>query len=86
MTHTLYWSQAERNAEPPALPITSRTERGISRFTGHPPEGTWNLNIPHALPGATPKGRRNLSQAPCFVGSNTAGNGPQDNITIHHYN
>ncbi|KAL7186978.1 hypothetical protein ACSBR2_028643 [Camellia fascicularis] len=86
MSHTLYRSQARRNAEPHALPVTSWKERKTSRFTGHQPEGTWNLNIPHALPGATPEGRQNLSQAPRFAGSNTAGNGPQDSITIHHYN
>ncbi|KAL7188135.1 hypothetical protein ACSBR1_038070 [Camellia fascicularis] len=86
MTHTLYRSQSGRNAEPHALPVTSRKECGTSRFTGHHPEGTRNLNIPHALPGATLEERRNLPQAPCFVGSNTAGNRPQGIITIHHYN
>ncbi|KAL7174176.1 hypothetical protein ACSBR2_033434 [Camellia fascicularis] len=69
MSHTLYRSQAGRNAEPHALPVTSRKERETSRFTGHKPEGTRNLNIPHALPDATLEGRRNLSQAPHFAGS-----------------
>ncbi|KAL7170373.1 hypothetical protein ACSBR2_035274 [Camellia fascicularis] len=73
MSHTLYRSQARRNAEPHALPVTSRKECGTSRFTSHKPEGTRNLNIPHALPSATPKGRRNLSQAPRFAGSKYGG-------------
>ncbi|KAL7169714.1 hypothetical protein ACSBR2_034698 [Camellia fascicularis] len=73
MSHKLYRSQAGRNAEPHAFPITSRKECGTSRFTGHKPEGTRNLNIPHALPGATPEGRRNLSQAPRFGGSKYGG-------------
>ncbi|KAL7249484.1 hypothetical protein ACSBR1_011643 [Camellia fascicularis] len=73
MSHTLYRSQAGRNEEPHALPVTRRKEHETSRFTGHKPEGTQNLNIPHALPGATPKGRQYLFQAPCFAGSKYGG-------------
>ncbi|KAL7208898.1 hypothetical protein ACSBR1_030602 [Camellia fascicularis] len=73
MSHTIYRSQAGRNAEPHALPVTSRKERETSRFTGHKPEGTRNLNIPHVLPGATPEGRQNLSQAARFAGSKYGG-------------
>ncbi|KAL7189690.1 hypothetical protein ACSBR1_039351 [Camellia fascicularis] len=69
MSHTLYRSPAGRNAEPHALPVTSRKERGTSRFIDHKPEGTQKLNIPHTLTGTTPEGRRNLSQAPRFAGS-----------------
>ncbi|KAL7222011.1 hypothetical protein ACSBR1_023849 [Camellia fascicularis] len=69
MSHTLYRSQARRNAEPHALPVTSQKERETSRFTGHKPKGTRNLNIPHALPGVTPEGRQNLFQAPRFADS-----------------
>ncbi|KAL7262322.1 hypothetical protein ACSBR1_000661 [Camellia fascicularis] len=73
MSHTLYQTQAGRNVEPHALSVTSRKERRTSRFTSLKPEGTWNLNIPHALPGATPEGRRNLFQAPHFTGSKYGG-------------
>ncbi|KAL7175610.1 hypothetical protein ACSBR2_029247 [Camellia fascicularis] len=53
---TLYRSQAGRNAEPHALPVTSRKEHGTSTY--------------HTLyRGATPEGRRNLSQAPRFASS-----------------
>ncbi|THG17518.1 hypothetical protein TEA_011430 [Camellia sinensis var. sinensis] len=73
MSHMLYRSQVERNAESHALPVTSRKERGISRFTGHKPEGMRNLNILHTLSGATPEGRQNLSQVPRFAGSKHGG-------------
>ncbi|KAL7217336.1 hypothetical protein ACSBR1_029102 [Camellia fascicularis] len=69
MSHTLYRSQVGRNAKPHALSVTNRKDHGTSRFIGHKPEGTRNLNIPHALPGATPEERRNLSQAPRFASS-----------------
>ncbi|KAL7179477.1 hypothetical protein ACSBR1_042798 [Camellia fascicularis] len=73
MSHTLYQSQVGKNAKPHALSITSRKERGTSRFTGHKSEGTRNLNIPHALPGASTEGMRNLFQAPRFAGSKYGG-------------
>ncbi|KAL7168347.1 hypothetical protein ACSBR2_038731 [Camellia fascicularis] len=73
MSHTLYWSQAERNAESHVLPVTSQKECGTSRFTGHKPKGSQNLNIPHALSGAIPRGRRNLFPAARFADSKYGG-------------
>ncbi|KAL7238048.1 hypothetical protein ACSBR2_004196 [Camellia fascicularis] len=73
MSHTLYRSQAGRNAEPHALPVTSQKECGTSRFTSHKPKGTRNLNIPHPLLGTTPEGRWNPSQVPHFAGSKYGG-------------
>ncbi|KAL7163561.1 hypothetical protein ACSBR2_039632 [Camellia fascicularis] len=48
MSHTLYQSQAGRNAQPHALFVTSWKERGTSCFIGHTSEGTQNL-IYHTL-------------------------------------
>ncbi|KAL7243231.1 hypothetical protein ACSBR1_015609 [Camellia fascicularis] len=45
MSHTLYRSQVRRNTKPHVLPVTKRKERGTLCFTGHKPEGTWNLTI-----------------------------------------